>query len=78
MLCRALNRRSLFQSMDNTPNPSANQSMTMDAPIVERSRFDEIKVDLENAFDDLTERGIRNPDPEPVTPECHPKTCDDC
>jgi len=41
---------------------------------VERSRFDEIRVDLESAFDDLGS----TPVPEPVTPVHVPKACDEC
>ena len=65
MLCRALNRRSIFQSMDST--------QSIEPSSVERSRFDEIRVDLESAFDDLGQ-----PVPEPVTPVYQPKACDEC
>ena len=41
---------------------------------VERSRFDEIRVDLESAFDDLGSAPV----PEPVTPGYVPKACDEC
>ena len=71
MLCRALNRRSLFQSMDNTHTLDTMESTISGTG--ERSRFDEIKVDLENAFDDLSA-----PVPDPVTPMAQPKACDEC